>query len=75
MGGQGFPFWVLELGSGLISNCNKEMTLDTKSCWVDHAGSFPGKEGNGTRNRQREAPRYLPSIELAVGKPGYYYIQ
>lgn len=26
----GLPFRVLELGSGLISNCKKEMTLDTK---------------------------------------------
>lgn len=30
MGVQGFPFWVLELGSGLISRRNREMTLDTK---------------------------------------------
>lgn len=29
-GRAGLPFWVLELGSGLISSCNKEMTLDTK---------------------------------------------
>jgi hypothetical protein len=40
VGGQGFPFRVLELRSGLISRRNKEMTLDTKS-WVDQAGSVP----------------------------------
>lgn len=59
--GRASLFGCWSLGLVLLATATGRLTLDTKSCWVGHAGSFPGKEGNGTRSRQR---RRLPVTYL-----------